>query len=481
MNRPSQEVGYTVAQTILSHALLCEGDCVFVALSGGADSVALLHLLLSWKKIQRITVCAAHVNHGLRGEESDREEAFVRCLCAEKNVPLFVKKEHMKEKKKPNGLGVEAWARQLRYTFFEQLALENDAKVATGHTASDNAETILFHAIRGSFTAGLSGISPKRGRYIRPLLALSRQEVRAYCEKQGHAYCNDSSNEDTMYTRNLLRISAMPLLEKAHTGAEKNLYRLAEDMRELHEFLQDEARELLQAAKRKAEAVQKTPGWYIPAYDMDTLKNAPRPVRKEAFAMLAGTCATRDSLLRMEAVLQKKQAVVQLAEGQFVRLQRTRFIVSQVESKEAIPQEWPLQEGTFEFLGYYKITISVMDKSDFVKNREIIEKKDYFFLADYDKINQSCIFRTRRLGDSFSPLGRGVRKSIKKWMQEVEIDRELRNKLPLLVERDSGQVQWVFGAGFAEGLCVQKQTQRVLCIETCYQRDIEEETEWDTQ
>ncbi len=463
----SQNIQSIVLQTIERHRMLCAGDSVLVAISGGADSVALLYLLLGLQEEKEFTLFAGHVNHGIRVQESQQEEAFVRRLCKQWQVPLFVKQLHMVESDNAQTVVSEEKARDLRHSFLRSLAQEHGAKIATGHTGSDNAQTVLFHAVRGSFTGGLSGILPHNGQYIRPLLALSRKEVRCFCKGEGLAYCNDSSNENMVYTRNFVRTQVMPKLEKVHGGAEKNLQHLAEDMQELHAYLKNEALALLDAACTKAKKTEKTQGWYLPSYDADVLRQAPAPVRRQALALLAGPSVTREHLKCMEAVLQEERAGVQLPGGACVRLQGTRYIHRAENTEGNVEKCFPLQEGSYDF-GPYQLCVSLISQDMFLKELESFQKKDYIFFADYDKIYQSCIFRTRCRGDIFRPAGRGLGKSVKKWMQEAGIDREVRGRLPLLAEPTLGAVLWIYGAGFAQGLAVQADTKRVLRIETNY-------------
>ncbi len=459
----------TVWQTVSRHNMLSKGDCVLVALSGGADSVALFHLLLSYQSDLSLSVLAAHVNHGLRGEESNEEEAFVRSLCERHRVPVFVKHLHMAEEYPEKNGGGEARARSLRHAFLQELACAHSAKIATGHTASDNAETVLFHAVRGSFTGGLSGIHPKRGRYIRPLLALSRGEVRRFCKERQYFYKDDSSNENTAYSRNFLRLNVLPGLESVHTGAERNLHRLAEDMRELHAYLTEEALLLLKKAREMARQCETVPGWFVPGFDAETLRSAPLPIRKQAFALLAGREGGREHLQGMEAVLQNEKTGAQLMGGLFVRIQHTRFLMVCKAGASNFLQEQPLQSGSIHFENGYTMMVSVKTAQAFCEDLEGFKKKDYKLFADYDKINQSCIFRTRRRGDVFCQSGRSVCKSMKKWMQDVGIDKEKREQIPLLYDKESERIAWVYGAGFAEGFSVEPGTKRVLCIETEYE------------
>ena len=163
------------------------GDRVVCAVSGGADSVALLFALYLLKEKLGITLEAAHFNHQLRGEESDRDEAFVRELCDRYDIPLHIGSAEVKAGKK----GLEAAARDARYGFLCSLS----GKSATAHTADDNAETVLMHLVRGTGLKGLGGIMPVNGNLIRPMLTVTRQEVLAFLEEYHVAYVTDSSNQ----------------------------------------------------------------------------------------------------------------------------------------------------------------------------------------------------------------------------------------------------------------------------------------------
>ncbi len=461
-----EELTTQVWNTVRRQEMLAPGDCVIVALSGGADSVALFHVLAAAQNSWGLRLLAAHVNHGLRGAAADGDEAFVRRLCEEAGVPLFVR--GAAGVPRLPGEGEEAWGRRLRYAFFEELAALHGAKVATGHNASDNAETVLFHAIRGSFTGGLAGIPPVRGVFIRPLLDVSRQQVRRFCQSCGYAYREDASNQDPAYTRNLLRLSALPLLEQAHPGAEHALGRLAADMRQLDGWLQGLAQELLKQAAGPEGNVPE--GWRLPAYNAAVLLAAPGPVRLEALAQLAGRSATRAHLAAMEEVLAGRATAAALPGQKTAVLRGERFLLSPATLPPA-GYEAPLQEGAWALPGGYRMHIWVEKAPHKHEEAEKKQKKGYTFRADYDKIKQCGILRTRREGDCFAPPGRGLHKTLKKWMIEQGIDKELRGLLPLVAEKGSGQVLWVWGVGFGKGLEPNAATCRVLCIRTQYEQE----------
>lgn len=204
--------------------MICHGDHIICAVSGGADSMALLWSLYLLKDKLEIRLSAAHFNHHLRGEESDGDEAFVREFCDRFDIPLHVGHAHVTAGEK----GLEAAAREARYNFFATLP----GKIATAHTADDNAETVLLHLLRGTGLKGLGGISPIRGNIIRPMLHVTRQDVLALLKEYCVSYRTDSSNLSDGFLRNRLRHHVMPLLREENPRLAENLSTMALSLRE---------------------------------------------------------------------------------------------------------------------------------------------------------------------------------------------------------------------------------------------------------
>lgn len=440
-----------VRKTIEKYRFFTGAINVIAALSGGADSMALFHFLHNCAGELGIVLAAAHFNHGLRGEEADRDEAFVRDVCRRYGVPLYVERVDMAGMQRPVGQGTEEWARQLRYSFFERLISQHSALVATAHTASDNAETVLFHAVRGTGPKGLGGIPPVRGAFVRPLLEVDRGEVEEYCKANGLAYVTDGTNADVCYARNRIRLNVMPELKMVHAGAEAALGRLAADMREVDLFLQEQAATLLEKARR------------ADGFDSFVLLQAPQPVRLSALAQLAGPVASRNTLQQMERVLRGEVAAAQLP-GQLVAKQKEgAFLVCPWQAPAVPPvYEEPLREGEILLPGGYRLLVEVADvgaHTEFCKKKS---ENHFTFMANCDKIVKNSVLRPRKQGDLFAPKGRGVTKTLKKWMNEQKIDRETRAAMPLLC--DGHRVLWVWNEGFCEGVSVDADTKKVLYI-----------------
>ena len=253
------------------------GDAVVCAVSGGADSVALLFGLYLLSEKLRITLSAAHFNHHLRGEESNRDEAFVRNFCARYNIPLQVGQGEVVAGKK----GLEAAAREARYGYFKTLP----GKIATAHTADDNGETLIMHMVRGTGLKGLGGIAPVNGNLIRPMLGITRQEVIDFLQEYHLSYVTDSSNDTDAFLRNRIRHHIMPLLKQENPKLSENLSAMALRLREDEQVLSQMSE--------------------MPLPDVFALRRMAAPLRRRALAAFLEQCG----------VLEPEAEHIALAEG----------------------------------------------------------------------------------------------------------------------------------------------------------------------
>lgn len=255
------------------YRMIEKGDKITVAVSGGADSVFLLECLTLLKERLEIKLCACHVNHCLRGEESDRDESFVRELCDKLEIPLEVRKVDVKSLVKKHQ-SIEETARKARYDFFAELCADG-SKIATAHTASDSAETVLINLIRGTALKGLCGIPPVRGSIIRPLIFVQRAEIERYCSENGWAYVIDSTNLSEDYTRNKIRHNVLPLIKELNPSVVSGISRMTAALAEDNALL-DEAAE---KAKNDAEVKK---GYY----DKEALRRLSKPILNRALKLI---------------------------------------------------------------------------------------------------------------------------------------------------------------------------------------------------
>ncbi len=223
-----------VKRTIEKYHLIEKEDKIVVAVSGGPDSISLLHIL---HELQ-YNICVAHMNHGLR-ENADGDEAYVVDFCQKRNIPCFVKKINLKEMQ--NKMTLEEAGRKERYQFFsEVMEKEKCNKIATAHNSNDNAETIMMNMIRGSGVSGLKGIEAVRGNIIRPLIEVTRKEIETYCIENQLCPRHDESNDEDIYTRNKIRLHVIPYIEKnINSNVVKNMNRLASIVSEEDKFIEE--------------------------------------------------------------------------------------------------------------------------------------------------------------------------------------------------------------------------------------------------
>lgn len=237
-----------VANTINELGLLSENDRVVVAVSGGADSICLLHLLKMLENPLQISVCACHVNHNLRGTESDSDEQFVRDFCDKTRIPLKVCSVNIAAARKKHE-GVEECARRLRYDALCGYAEKLNAKIATAHNACDNVETVLLNMLRGTGLKGLCGVPAMRENIIRPLINCTRAEIEQYCAENQLTFVTDKTNLSTEYTRNKLRIEIIPLLLQINPSLFGTVSRMTGILTEDSAFLEQLAADAKQNAR----------------------------------------------------------------------------------------------------------------------------------------------------------------------------------------------------------------------------------------
>ena len=252
-----------------------EKQAILAGVSGGADSVCLLLLLCSLKSRLDLRLFVVHVEHGIRGEESLADARFVRDLCKRLSVPCQVCPVDVPGRAKRLGQSLEEAGRTARYEIFEReaRALEErhgrKCRIAVAHNANDNAETMLYHLARGTGIRGLAGIPPVRGRIIRPLLALKREEIEAYLEEKGQKFCRDATNETDLYRRNRIRHRILPVMEELNPEAVRHMGRTGEMLGELDAWLQEVADRVLGEAV-EPDGLRKEP-----------LRKLPEPLRRE--------------------------------------------------------------------------------------------------------------------------------------------------------------------------------------------------------
>lgn len=449
------------------------------AVSGGADSMALLLILRALQPEYGYELSVCHVNHGLRGAAADRDEAFVRKICAAWQLPLRV--FHAGEMEQIVGTvppcAGEDWARRLRYACFERLLQEGIDLLATAHTENDQAETLLFRLARGTGLHGAAGIRPKRGQYLRPLLCLSRTETEELCRATGQPWVTDETNATDAYARNRLRHTALPALQSANSAAVENLARFCEKAARADAYFTEKAEELL-AAAALTEPVERLPagaryalGAGQPVWRLEPLAAADVLILETALhTLVAPVRDAEEKYIRLLCVLvQQGSGAVQLTDtvrlcaeaGFFWQECTPEQLLQPVEAQPFLPalqREYPLPGGEY-------LTAELVLRH-FPEKIQVVHKKDLKNQADYARITTLypvIMLRSRRPGDRYHPAGRSGSKPLRKWMNEVGIPPSEREHLPLLAA--GSEVLWVCGAGFADGLAPDEASGQILRLD----------------
>ena len=427
-------------------------DCAVVAgVSGGADSVALLHLLVYLRSEGRISdLTVVHINHSLRGEESLRDQSFVEELCREWNVPITVEKHDVAEVAARQGKGVEEIGRELRYSAFQNAARGYPyCRIATAHTADDNAETLLLHLCRGSGLHGAAGIPPVRGNIIRPLITCTREDIEAYCAEHHLPYVTDSSNADTAYARNRIRHAVMPQLRAINPQTTTAITRFIEQARQVDDFIEKLAEKALVEAKAHD----------FDAYSRDVLLSLEEPIRSCALCRIVKTAEERHIALLLSALEAGSGAVV-LPSGARFCVTDTLFFEQPPADEDYPSFSFPVIVGTRYTVGDNTYCFSLLSRAEYEQKLNIFPHL-FQNAFDYDRINGDLFVRQRQDGDRFRPAGRNCGKSLKKLFNEQKT--ALRDQIPIVC--DAQGIVLVCGFGCDERVSVTADTQTILLLE----------------
>jgi len=409
-----------------------EGGGILCAVSGGADSMSLLSLLRAILPPLGIRLAAAHYNHRLRGDESNRDDMFVRSFCVGNAIDFFVGGADVAALAGANGLGIEEMAREARYAFLSETAQKNGLdRIATAHNADDNLETIIFNLARGTGLRGLAGIPPVRDNIIRPLLPVSREEVEAYVLENEIAYVTDSSNLSDEYSRNKIRHTVIPLLKEINPAAVGNAFRAAHLIRGDDEYLQSLADEFISAHSS---------GRRLPAAALAAL---PRPVAARVVRSM-----TERSLgeTHVSAVLglcaeDSPSASCDLP-GIRVSREYEYIVFGGGGTGIILPGIITPGDNFSLYTGGPRITCKI------VRVPPDIHSSLNIFYFKPDSICGRISVRSRQSGDSIKLRGRGVTKTLHKLFIEAKIPREARGLVPVL--SDERGLLAVGGFGIAE-------------------------------
>ena len=448
-----------------SKAFFQPGHRVGVAVSGGPDSVLLLHFVKQLAEEAGLTVALVHFNHRLRGAESDGDEAFVRDLAASLHIEYFRGEADVGRVARERRGNLEAVARELRYRYFFSLVDQGRLDlVATAHTANDQAETVLLRLLRGTGTRGLGGIYPLlEGKVVRPFLSIARDDVMREIAARGLAYRVDSSNQNIRFQRNKVRQDLLPLLEKEYNpGIVRLLNQFAERARDDEAFLERLARERAHPWRIREGREERIPVRALlefpPALARRVLRQMLQVVRGSSNPL---THAHIESLRRF--AVEAQSGKVQILPGGAVARKEFSWLVLGPHMLETAAEEFSYPVTLPGQVTVPQLGCAFHFKILSVNEAGLEYNLNKLSCLDPQKLWGDLVLRNWRAGDSFWPVGsRGVRK-LKDFFRERKIPLARRNCWPVLV--CSGQIVWVRGFPPAKALAATGKSQQVLLVE----------------
>ncbi len=447
------------------NSMIKENDKIIVGISGGADSVCLLELLCLIQEIIPIHLYAVHVNHKMR-EEAGADAEFVEKLCRSKQIPFFLKEIDIPSIVMREGISSEEAGRNARYRIFEELRIQLGAdKVAVAHHKNDQAETVLFHLLRGCGLKGLGGIRPVRGRIIRPLLCLEREEIERYIKENKVEIRIDHTNSEDDYTRNRIRNYLLPIAkDMVSPRAIEHIVEAAEIASEAEEYLYKITKEAYELTGKETKAENRLIKIEL---NQEKYRKLDKIIQKYllrfCYEKVAGSLKDLTAV-HIESIfsMMEKQVGKRICLPNEILVSKTYSgLLFELDPKKLITKKQPdlvkiELNKEMNLSESQTIKTCIFEK----KNEEMIPSNLYTKWFDYDKIEQPLILRNRCKGDYLIINEDGGRKSIKQYMIDEKIPKENRDQILLLA--DGSHVLWVVGKRISYYYKVQESTKKII-------------------
>lgn len=445
-----------VEKTIVDLGMIRAGERVGVGVSGGVDSMVLLDLLWDLRAKWDLELVVLHLDHGIRGEEAERDRRFVEAEAERRGLPFYWDRADAPSHAKEKGLSPEQAAREVRYRFFEEarcrLGLD---RIALGHTADDQVETVLMALLRGSGLKGLKGIPPVRGIYIRPLIRAWRREVEEYAVQRGIRWVLDSTNLERGLLRNRIRSELLPVLETFNPRVRERILEMAEILRE-----EDEALGLLAEERLKSLA---SPGPWGIRVDLKGLRGLPPGLRKRVLAMAFSSLAGRDlpyrHRLALDALIEgRREGEIGLRGGLWARREGEGLIIG------PRPEPTGISERPLEVPGEtYLEEVGIKIEAQILEGPPSGPFSPEMAYLDLEKVALPLTLRSPRKGDWFIPSGMKGRKKLQDFFVDHKVPRHQRPSVPVVVT-GKGEICWVAGIRVDERFRATPETKKTLLL-----------------
>lgn len=442
-----------VIRFIKENELYSPGEKVLVALSGGPDSVFLIHFLNKYKKKFKIELGVVHINHLLRGNDSERDELFCKAICDELSVPFYLLRKNIKSYSKKNKMSLEVSGRKIRYEFFEKISSENKYdKITTAHNADDNAETVLLNLIKGTGIKGIAGIPVRRNYIVRPILSLTKNEILNYLNENQFEYRVDESNLSNDFERNFLRNEVIPLIQKNINPAfSYSTLNTSLNLQRLNLGLAEIVSGLKSTVKVKFNRSVSIPVDFIKSENKFIISYTIKEIVDENFSV-----KLESNDLKKIFMLVKKQSgkseelsenLIALKERNEIRIVKKSALKNSNEVKIRTGSEIKIAHKTFSIIEVTRSEVKIGK----AKNIEYISA---------DGLSSDFIVRTWTEGDKFFPIGMQGSKKISDYLNDIKIN-SFEKKEQLVLENNGGIV-WVIGKRLDDRFKLTPNTKKVL-------------------
>ena len=476
-NSYSEKLFQDVAKTIATYDMLQKEDAVLIGVSGGPDSVALLHILRALASRFSLRLGVAHLNHCLRQDESDNDAKFVATLAKAVDLPCFVHKENVINYRKENRLSLEEAARRVRYTFFSNVAKKHDYnKIALGHHREDNAELVLMNLFRGSGPRGLSGIPPVRNKQIiRPLIHSQRSDIINFLKENRFDYIADKSNMETRYLRNKIRHHLIPELKAAYNpNIIATLNRLTVIINSEEEWIESEVDRLF----NKIVVNREDHSIVLSISKLEKTHPAQqRRILRKAIHLAKGDLR-RISLTHIDAIarlLTGRSSKGSLDLPDAVRVQKSEDSLIITKEKVGLrhldPKDYRPEKISFDYIIEKPTRVFIKE----IDTHMVFSEMPYEHMPDFQLAGQYTAFvdknrlhfpltvRNCRSGDRFRPLGMNGTQKVKKYFIDKKVPLAERYRCPVLVSK--GKIIWLGGHRIDESVKLTSSTRKVMKIE----------------
>jgi len=454
----------TVRETMRRYSMVSPRDSVLVAVSGGPDSVCMLHVLIELRNEFGYDVKVAHLDHQFRGEESQRDAEFVKELAGRFDVPCFTHEENVPRFLMSNAMSAQDAARVLRYQFLVKTSkLEYCQRIATGHNADDQAETVLMRVLRGAGPDGLAGIPPKReGTIIRPLLGCWRADIEDYLSERDLPYRVDESNSDTKYLRNEIRNELLPLLKRYNPQIARSLAGLASIMADVSAHLERQTDLALPEVLKTTRV-----GQFI--LDLPTLAGYDEALKRSIFRRIFGSLRpdlpplSSRHVEKLLGMLREGEvgASVELPDRARARLEHGCVVFSHGEGPPRAEERGLTVPGEADFPeAGLSVTAELVERSELGYCPTEANEELAFF--DWERLNGTLRIRSRREGDRFVPFGMEGSQSLKDLFINSKVAFSFRPSVPILCDGEG--ILWVVGLRRAARAPVTEDTRTVLAV-----------------